>query len=156
VSGVAPPLLRSNPMELERFDQAFALFVQWHPKIKVDAIEGGPNYDEKTRALLAAGTMPSLYWTAANLGYRHRAARGLKQNPDPLIARDTLDRKAFYERYLPYHEFDGTYMALPEDESARVPFYNRSHFDAAGSSTPRRTGTTGRGRGRRSWRPGGA
>jgi multiple sugar transport system substrate-binding protein len=136
VSGVVQPLLRSNAMELELFRQAFALFMQRYPKIRVDAIEGGPNYDEKAQALLAAGTMPSLYWTAANLGYRHWAAKGLKQNLDPLIARDKFDLKAFYERYLPYHKFDNKYMAIPKDENAHVLFYNKALFDAAGVKHP--------------------
>ena len=136
VSGTVQPLVRGDALERELHQKAFALFQEQHPKIKVDAIDAGDDYDAKTQALLAGGTPPSLWFAGANVGYRYWAAKGMIENFDPLIARDKYDLKQFYDSYLPFHKYNGHYMALPSAFLPWVLYYNKSLFDAAGVKYP--------------------
>ncbi len=136
VAGVVQPMVRGDQLERDLHGKAFAAFQQQYPNIKVDAIDAGDSYDDKTQALLAAGTPPSLWFAGGNVGYRHWANKGVIQNLDPLISRDKYDLKQFYESYLPFHKFNGKYMALPSAYLPWVLFYNKSLFDAAGVKYP--------------------
>jgi multiple sugar transport system substrate-binding protein len=136
IEGVVQPLVRNNQLERDLQLQAFALFQERYPKIKVDAVDAGAGYDDKTQTLLAAGTPPSLWFAGQNVGFRNWAAKGAIENLDPLIARDKYDLKQFYERYLPFHKFNGKYMALPRGELPWILFYNRALFDQAGIKYP--------------------
>jgi multiple sugar transport system substrate-binding protein len=136
MEGVVQPLVRNNQLGRDLQLQAFALFQERNPKIKVEAVDAGPGYDDKTQTLLAAGTPPSLWFAGQNVGFRNWAAKGAIENLDPFIARDKYDLKQLYERYLPFHKFNSKYMALPRGELPWVLFYKKTLFDQAGIKYP--------------------
>jgi multiple sugar transport system substrate-binding protein len=136
VTGVVQPLLRGGAQEVDAWKKAFALFEAKYPRITVDATYTTDDYDDKTVALVAAGTPPGLWFPAANTGVKHWAAKGLIENLDPYIQRDKFDLKVFYETYLPYMKFNGHTVALPLDEWPFNVYYNVNLLQKAGLTPP--------------------
>lgn len=124
-------MLRPSQQELDILEEIFRQFEAKYPSVKVERVVGTGDapYDDKTDALIAAGTPPALWFPAANRGYRFYAARGLTQELDSLINRDKFELSDFYAGPLEFCKWNGKYNCLPIDVWPQILVFNKTLFD---------------------------
>jgi multiple sugar transport system substrate-binding protein len=149
IAGGAPALAKDpttitfmiwgDPVEKQAYDQLVSSFHAGHPDIRVDLVHI-PNqqlYIQRLTTDFMAGTPADVFL----LNYRRFAtfaARGRLEPLDGRLAKSAIIHEAdFYQEAMQPFRWEGRLMAIPQNISSLVVYYNKSLFKAAGLSYPK-------------------
>ncbi|HEX7878093.1 MAG TPA: sugar ABC transporter substrate-binding protein [Candidatus Eisenbacteria bacterium] len=132
-------MIWGDPVEKQAYDQLVSSFHAGHPDILVDLIHV-PNqnlYIQRLTTDFVAGTPADVFL----LNYRRMAPFAAKGRIEPLDSRlkksALIHEDDFYREAMEPFRWDGKQMAIPQNISSLVVYYNRSLFAAAGIPYPK-------------------
>ncbi|MGH2355952.1 MAG: ABC transporter substrate-binding protein [Chloroflexota bacterium] len=127
----------SRTAEEEAFTKRVAEFQGEYPRIRLDYQPLSGNYLEVVRTNAAAGTLADVVYMS-NLLFEGLAVGGSIQPLDPLVRRDKLNLKQWYDKGVESLRLDGKLFGLPARGQIAYCylFYNRDAFQEAGLREP--------------------
>ena len=132
-------MIWGDPVEKKAYDSLITAFGQKHPEIKVELVYT-PNqlsYLQRLAIDFAAGT-PADVFLLNYRRYANYAAKGLFEPLDDYVAASKLVRTGdFYPEALRSYYWQGKLLAIPQNISSLVVYYNKSLFDEAGIPYPK-------------------
>lgn len=103
-----------------------------NPDIKINHI--GTNfwdYFDKLNTSLSGSYSIDVFWQDI-VNVKFRAKNGVTADLTPFLEKDNVSLDTWYESDIDTCSFDGGIYALPFESDARVLYYNKDHFTAAG------------------------
>lgn len=132
-------MIWGDPTEKAAYDALVTAFRARHPGIKAELvyIPNQAMYHQRLTIDFAGGTPPDVFL----LNYRryaHFAATGQIEPLDSWMANSTIiDLKDFYPESLAPYYWQQKLMAIPQNLSSLVVYYNKTLFDAADVPYPK-------------------
>jgi multiple sugar transport system substrate-binding protein len=145
--GTASYLVHMAPgPRVEQYKRLAALYKEKNPKATIDVLFLGQGEQHSTKlvAMASAGDAPETTYVA---GYNlvEFAERGMLQGLDPLVARDKIDLKTFFEKTIELSRWTVNgkqqLFAIPLHPNPAALFYNKDLFAKRGVKTPDGTWT---------------
>jgi len=131
-------MLFGEPAELRAYEELAASFHEREPglRVRLQPIPEQREFRRRLGADFAAGT-PADVLLLNYRRYADLAARGVLEPLGPYVTRSTtLSEADFYPEALAAFRWKGTLMAVPQNLSSLVVFYNRDLFRRAGVPEP--------------------
>jgi multiple sugar transport system substrate-binding protein len=147
LSGQAAYLVHQAPgPRVEQYKKLAAMYQERNPKAQIEVLftPQGEAHPAKLVAMASAGTAPETTFVA---GYNlvEFAERGMLEPLDPLVARDKIDLKRFFEKTieLSFWTIGGKQQlyAIPLHPNPAALFYNKDLFARRGLKPPDATWT---------------
>ena len=128
----------ANREEAAVREQLIAEFERLYPNIKIEA-EIPPGTAQDAILTMFAGGNPPDVTMAWELNYPAYATQNMYLDLDPLMANDEefqAYKDDYYQTYLDMFNWDGKQVAMPEQNTGIVLFYNKGLFREAGLEFP--------------------
>jgi multiple sugar transport system substrate-binding protein len=130
--------------ELDQYLELGKRFRERHPAMQVDVTFGQGSYLTKLQAMVSAGDPPDATFMA-NWYIPEYAERGLLRSLGPLLSRDKIDLKRFFDSTVALCRWkvQGTeqVFALPRHPSPLVLYYNKALLERRAQKAPDGTWT---------------
>lgn len=131
-------MIWGDPAEKKAYETLIRSFSEQHPGVEVELIytPSQTNYYQRMAVDFAAGT-PADVFLINYRRYAHFASGGVLEPLDPYVAGSTaIDLDDFYPEAVAPFYWKGRLLAIPQNISSLVVYYNKDLFDAAGIAYP--------------------
>jgi multiple sugar transport system substrate-binding protein len=126
-----------SPEEKASHEKVAAEYTKLHPNVKFEYFFAPwDEYFTKVKTLWAGGdpkAIPDVLFLWPTPSY---AATGVLENLQPYIEKSGYDLKDYWPYLLDSARYNGAVYGLPRDIDAKVLYYNKNLFDAAGVAYP--------------------
>ncbi|MFD1675558.1 ABC transporter substrate-binding protein [Alicyclobacillus fodiniaquatilis] len=105
-------------------------YMKLHPNVKINIISIPSNYDQKIETEVAAGDAPDMFQIGDGDVSMYANKKSII-NLSPLLAKNNVNLKAYYQSVLDTGKVNGQIYTMPKDWSDLAVYYNKKMFQAA-------------------------